>query len=220
MASLLRKVELFYDVLSPYSWLCFEVLCRYQKIWKINLHLRPTYIAGIMKSSGNKPPALLPLKGKYMLMDLEYLREFYQVPIQVPKDFFSVILEKGSITAMRFLTAINMENPEMLEKASRELWMRVWSRAAKKAGLSEEQAKGLLEKCSTDKVKNSLKETTDVAFNYGAFGLPTVVVHVDNKSHMLFGSDRMELLAHLLESWKSSGKTKSKVTDNGPGCSG
>ncbi|XP_068943547.1 glutathione S-transferase kappa 1 isoform X5 [Petaurus breviceps papuanus] len=185
-----------------------------------------------MKSSGNKPPALLPLKGKYMLMDLEYLREFYQVPIQVPKDFFSVILEKGSITAMRFLTAINMENPEMLEKASRELWMRVWSRneditepqsilaAAKKAGLSEEQAKGLLEKCSTDKVKNSLKETTDVAFNYGAFGLPTVVVHVDNKSHMLFGSDRMELLAHLLESWKSSGKTKSKVTDNGPGCSG
>lgn len=29
---------------------------------------------------------------------------------------------------MRFLTAVSMEHPEMLEKVSRELWMRVWSR--------------------------------------------------------------------------------------------
>lgn len=34
----------------------------------------------------------------------------------------------GSLSAMRFLTAVNMEHPEMLEKVSRELWMRVWSR--------------------------------------------------------------------------------------------
>uniref|UniRef100_G3VMY8 Glutathione S-transferase kappa n=1 Tax=Sarcophilus harrisii TaxID=9305 RepID=G3VMY8_SARHA len=215
MASLPRKLELFYDVLSPYSWLGFEVLCRYQNIWNINLQLRPSFIAGIMKSSGNKPPALVPRKGKYMMTDLQHLKNFYQVPIQAPKDFFSVILEKGSLTAMRFLTAVNMEKPEMLEKVSRELWMRVWSRdeditepqsiltAAKKAGLSEAEAKGLLEKCSSDNVKSRLKETTDAACNYGAFGLPTIVVHMDdNKSHMLFGSDRMELLAHLLgEQW-------------------
>lgn len=29
---------------------------------------------------------------------------------------------------MRFLTSVSMEQPEMLEKVSRELWMRVWSR--------------------------------------------------------------------------------------------
>ncbi|XP_043823740.1 glutathione S-transferase kappa 1 isoform X2 [Dromiciops gliroides] len=214
MASLPRKLELFYDVLSPYSWLGFEILCRYRNFWNIDLQLHPTLIAGIMKDSGNKPPALVPRRGKYLSKDLQRLGNFYQVPIQIPKDFLFVMLEKGSLTAMRFLTAVNMECPEMLERVSRELWMRIWSRdeditepqsilaAAKKAGLFEDQAKGLLERCSTEEVKKKLRETTETACKYGAFGLPMVVVHVDNKSHMLFGSDRMELLAHLLgEQW-------------------
>ncbi|XP_025234840.1 glutathione S-transferase kappa 1 isoform X5 [Theropithecus gelada] len=202
MGPLLRTVELFYDVLSPYSWLGFEVLCRYQNIWNINLQLRPSLIGGIMKDSGNKPPGLLPRKGQYMANDLKLLRHHFQIPIQFPKDFFSVIIEKGSLSAMRFLTAVSLEHPEMLEKVSRELWMRVWSRAAEKAGMSAEQAQGLLEKISTPKVKNQLKETTEAACRYGAFGLPITVAHVDGQTHMIFGSDRMELLAFLLgEKW-------------------
>ncbi|KAF0874698.1 GSTK1 transferase, partial [Crocuta crocuta] len=208
-----RTLELFYDVLSPYSWLGFEVLCRYKKLWNINLQLRPSLIAGIMKDSGNQPPAMLPRKAQYMKNDIMRLGEYVQVPLQLPKDFF-VILEKGSLSAMRFLTAVNLEHPDMLEKVSRELWMRVWSRdedisepksilaAAEKAGMSTEQAQGLLEKMSTPKVKNELKDTTNAACKYGAFGLPITVAHLDGQTHMLFGSDRMELLAHLLgESW-------------------
>ncbi|XP_032101067.1 glutathione S-transferase kappa 1 isoform X3 [Sapajus apella] len=205
-----RTLELFYDVLSPYSWLGFEILCRYQNIWNINLQLRPSFIGGIMKDSGNKAPALIPRKAQYMANDIKVLRQHVQVPIQFPKDFFSVILEKGSLSAMRFLTAVNLEHPEMLENVSRELWMRIWSRdeditqpqsilaAAEKAGMSAEQAQGLLEKSSTSKVKNQLKETTDAACRYGAFGLPITVAHVDGQTHMVFGSDRMELLAYLL----------------------
>ncbi|XP_069317797.1 glutathione S-transferase kappa 1 isoform X2 [Eulemur rufifrons] len=231
MGPLPRTLELFYDVLSPYSWLGFEVLCRYQNIWNIKLQLRPSLIAGIMKDSGNKPPALLPRKAQYLSQDIKLLRQHFQIPIQFPKDFFSVILEKGSLSAMRFLTALSLEHPEMLEKVSRELWMRVWSRdeditepqsilalpkkfkcaakvenhrsqttakrklkplslsgsqAAEKAGMTIEQAQGILEKISTPK----------------AFGLPITVAHVDGQTHMLFGSDRMELLAYLLgEKW-------------------
>ncbi|XP_066118593.1 glutathione S-transferase kappa 1 [Saccopteryx bilineata] len=214
MGHLPRTLELFYDVLSPYSWLSFEILCRYKNIWNVRLQLRPSFIAGIMKDSGNKPPALLPRKAKYMTNDIQLLGQHVQVPIQFPKDFFSVILEKGSLRAMRFLTAVNLEHPEMLEKVSRELWMRVWSRdedivepqsilaAAEKAGLSAQQAQGLLEKVSTSQVKNQLKETTEAACKHGAFGLPVTVAHVDGQTHMLFGSDRMELLAYLLgEKW-------------------
>uniref|UniRef100_A0A671EQZ4 Glutathione S-transferase kappa 1 n=1 Tax=Rhinolophus ferrumequinum TaxID=59479 RepID=A0A671EQZ4_RHIFE len=179
MGSAPRTLEFFYDVLSPYSWLSFEILCRYKNIWNVHLQLRPSLIAGIMKDSGNKPPALLPRKAKYLTNDIRLLGQQVQVPINFPKDFFSVILEKGSLSAMRFLTAMKSEHPEMLEKASRELWMRVWSRdeditepqsilaAAEKAGMSIEQARRILEKTSTPQVKNQLKETTEAACKYG-----------------------------------------------------
>lgn len=209
-----RVLELFYDVLSPYSWLGFEVLCRYQHLWNIKLQLRPALIAGIMKDSGNRPPSMLPRKGQYVYKEIPLLKQFFQVPICFPKDFSNVVLKKGSKNAMRFLTAVSMEQPEMLEKVSRELWMRIWSQdeditesqsilsAAEKAGMSAQQAHHFLEKISTEQVKNKLKEITDAACKYGAFGLPTTVVHVDDKTHVLFGSDRMELLAYLLgEKW-------------------
>ncbi|CAK7305870.1 Glutathione S-transferase kappa 1 [Vulpes lagopus] len=134
--------------------------------------------------------------------------------MQFPKDFFFVILDKGSLSAMRFLTAMTMKHPEMLEEVSRELWMRVWSRdeditepqsilaAAEKAGMSTEQAQGLLEKIVTPKVKNELKENTEAAGKYRAFGLPVTEAQLDGQTHMLFGSDRMELLG---EKWMGPG---------------
>ena len=70
--------------------------------------------------------------------------------------------------------------------------------AAEKAGMSAEQARGLLEKISTPNVKNKLKETTEAACKYGAFRLPVTVAHLNDQTYVFFGSDRMELLAHLL----------------------
>ncbi|GAB1290743.1 Glutathione S-transferase kappa 1 [Apodemus speciosus] len=192
----------------------WTVLCRYQHLWNIKLQLRPALIAGIMKDSGNQPPAMLPRKGQYMFKEIPLLKPFFQVPIHTPKNFFGEHVNKGSVSAMRFLTAVSMEQPDMLEKVSRELWMRIWSRdeditesqnilaAAEKAGMSTAQAQHFLENITTDQVKNKLRETTEAACKYGAFGLPTTVAHVDDKTYMLFGSDRLELLAYLLgEKW-------------------
>ena len=39
-----------------------------------------------------------------------------------------MIIKKGSIRSMRFLTWIDMNKPEYLEEVSRQLWMRNWSR--------------------------------------------------------------------------------------------
>uniref|UniRef100_A0A8C9NNX9 Glutathione S-transferase kappa 1 n=1 Tax=Serinus canaria TaxID=9135 RepID=A0A8C9NNX9_SERCA len=164
-------VELFYDVISPYSWLAFEALCRYQHIWNIDLRFRPAFLGGIMQQT-------------------------------------------GSLTAMRFITAIDMTNPQYLEPLSREFWMRFWSQhedisqpenilvVARQAGLSAELSQKALEMTSSPPVKDRLKDTTTEALKYGAFGMPAVVAHYDGEPHLFFGSDRLELLGSVIgEKW-------------------
>ena len=39
-----------------------------------------------------------------------------------------MLFMKGSLPAQRFLTAVQMQRPELTESLSRELWMRIWHR--------------------------------------------------------------------------------------------
>ncbi|XP_075295114.1 glutathione S-transferase kappa 1 [Opisthocomus hoazin] len=207
-------VELFYDVVSPYSWLGFEVLCRYQHIWNINLRFRPAFLGGIMQATGNKPPAMLPKRAEYLLKDIKRMAKYYQVPVQISEGGFQHILGTSSLGAMRFITAIDMTEPRYLEPLSREFWLRFWSQhedisqpenilaVARQAGLSSELAQNLLEMISSPAVKNRLKETTEEAIKYGAFGMPAVVAHFNGEPHLFFGSDRLELLGSVIgEKW-------------------
>ncbi|KAM9627735.1 glutathione S-transferase kappa 1 [Morphnus guianensis] len=207
-------VELFYDVVSPYSWLGFEVLCRYRHIWNIDLRFRPAFLGGIMQATGNKPPAMLPKRAEYMVKDVKRMAKYYQVPVQISKDDFQRITGTSSLGAMRFITAIDMTQPQYLEPLSREFWIRFWSQhedigqpenmlaVAGQAGLSSELSQKLLEMISSPAVKNRLKETTEEAIKYGAFGMPAVVAHFNGEPHLFFGSDRLELLGSVIgEKW-------------------
>ncbi|XP_070598133.1 glutathione S-transferase kappa 1-like [Erythrolamprus reginae] len=209
-----KKVECFYDVLSPYSWFGFEIISRYRPIWNLDLHLRPVFFLGILKATGNQPPAMLPKKGEYMLKDIGRMARYCQVPLNLPKDFINSVMVKGSLPAMRFITAVDIAEPQFLEPVSRELWMRLWSRdedivqpesilaAGEKAGLSPDKSQELLKMSTSPEVKNRLKETTDEVLNFGAFGVPCFVIQADGKPQLFFGSDRIELLGNALgEKW-------------------
>uniref|UniRef100_A0A8C5J5T7 Glutathione S-transferase kappa 1 n=1 Tax=Junco hyemalis TaxID=40217 RepID=A0A8C5J5T7_JUNHY len=172
-------VELFYDVISPYSWLAFEALCRYRHIWNIELRFRPAFLGGIMQQTGNKPPAMLPKRGEYLLKDMKRMAKYYQVPLRISPDAFQHIMGTSSLTAMRFITAIDMTNPQYLEPLSRQFWMCFWSQyedisqpenilaTARQAGLSEELSQKALEMASSPPVKDRLKDTTTEALKHG-----------------------------------------------------
>merc|ERR1711973_529259 len=195
-----RTVELFYDILSPYSWVAFEVLCRYRSKWDMDLKFCPFFLSGIMNSSGNMPPGLNPLKAAYMNKDLERLKDYYGIPINQPSDIVDKLMNKGSLSAMRLLTAANISHSELVEGMSREMWMRFWCRdeniylpenlleVCQKVGLSEAQSLALLSRTSDSDIKASLKATTQRALDLGAFGAPIIVAHKDGKEHMFFGS--------------------------------
>eukprot|EP00049_Salpingoeca_infusionum_P011435 m.198832 g.198832 ORF g.198832 m.198832 type:complete len:77 (-) comp14927_c0_seq4:212-442(-) len=54
----------------------------------------------------------------------------------------------------------------------------------------------LVRAASAQDTKDRLKAVSDEALERGAFGAPTFYV---NKDTMVFGSDRFELIAHLLD---------------------
>lgn len=210
-----KSVELFYDVVSPYSWFAFEVLCRYQTRWNIALKLRPFFLGGVMNESGNRPPAMVPNKGRYLARETYWMKRYFGVPLNQPSDPPKVMFEKGSLNAQRFLTAIDMSMPEKLETVSRELWMRIWSRdeditlpeslaqAARCGGISDKEIAPLLSAMKDEKVKQRLKATTADAIDLGAFGAPTIAFEVNGEKVILFGSDRFPILAELLgEKWE------------------
>uniref|UniRef100_A0A671MK46 DSBA-like thioredoxin domain-containing protein n=1 Tax=Sinocyclocheilus anshuiensis TaxID=1608454 RepID=A0A671MK46_9TELE len=81
-----KVVELFYDVVSPYSWLAFEVLCRYRNVWNIDLKFKPAYLTGVIYGSGNQPAGMNPSKLTYIVSDLTLLSEYFGVPMFRPSD--------------------------------------------------------------------------------------------------------------------------------------
>ncbi|KGL87078.1 Glutathione S-transferase kappa 1, partial [Charadrius vociferus] len=202
-----------------HNFFMLQVLCRYQHIWNIDLRFRPAFLGGVMQATelflkGNKPPAMLPKRGEYMLKDIKRMAKYYQVPVKISEDDFQRIFSTSTLGAMRFITATDMTQPRYLETLSREFWMRFWSQredisqqenilaVARQAGLSPELSQKLLEMISSPEVKNRLKETTEEAIKYGAFGMPAVVAHFNGEPHLFFGSDRLELLGNVIgEKW-------------------
>ncbi|CAC5359941.1 GSTK1 [Mytilus coruscus] len=111
---------------------------------------------------------------------------------------------------MLFVTAVDMDYPEYTEELSRQFWMRVWSRdegitedehftqAAKKAGMKDDIIKKALKRSKDKDVADRLQAFADEARANGAFGAPTMIVHVNGEKEMLFGSDRFNILAEML----------------------
>lgn len=204
-------VDFFYDVVSPYSYLAFETLLRYRTPWNLDVKLKPFFLGGVMRETSNKPPGLVPNKAAYMATDLRRLSGYFGVPIKPPDFFLEFIMTKSTIKPQRFLVALDMKHPKYLEEASRGFWKRFYeenkeiaseddiTEVGRKIGMADDALKETLAMISQDAVKEALLRNTKQAVEeFGAFGAPTIVAYVDGKPHMFFGSDRFELLAHVM----------------------
>ncbi|XP_063442058.1 glutathione S-transferase kappa 1-like [Mytilus trossulus] len=176
----------------------------------MDLRLNPLSQEDVLKGAGNQLPGNVPIKMQYILHDLARLGQYHQVPFKIPADLKEVMYVKGSRPAMLFITAVDMENSEYTEELSRQLWLRVWGRdegittdddiseAASKAGIKKEMIVKCLNRAKEPDVSDRLKADTDEALSLGAFGTPTIVIHNNGKKEMLFGSDRLDLIANFI----------------------
>jgi glutathione S-transferase kappa 1 len=199
------RIEFFYDIISPYSYLAFEVLCRYRDAWTIELELRPFLLGGVHKATGNSAPVRVAAKALWMARDLARNADYFGVPLQIPKDFPAF-----TIKTQRLLTAVAREAPEHLEALSRRLWQRYWGEAedavgveglkaaCEEVGVDAETAAHWLGRIADQDVKDALRATSDEAVARGAFGAPTFYVETPAGEEMYFGSDRFPHVAAAL----------------------
>ena len=75
------KVELMFDIVSPYSYLQFEQLCRLRKDWtKMDLHFEPVFAYGVITGSGNQVTATVcPNKTTWSIKDLDIIAKHHKV---------------------------------------------------------------------------------------------------------------------------------------------
>lgn len=190
---------LFYDVVSPYTHISLNVWARYirKNVWPVTLQLRPMFLGGVMKATGNSPPGLVAAKGGYMQQDLFRASAHAGVPmLETPSNFLSDVARKV-LQVQRVLAAVEehggMSHDTHLDLAlafshaihankllrdGSELHVddSLFESAFRLAGVQEEDAKTLIELAASQAVKQRLAATTDEAVARGVFGSPTVFV--------------------------------------------
>mgnify|MGYP000225757348 CR=1 FL=1 len=185
----MAKIEFYYDVASPYSYLAAIQFDR-SPLLK-NAEWKPFLIGGVFKAAGNVMPASVPAKGQYMLKDLTRLFAYHNTAFKFPSVF-----PINSLQPMRVLAAAA---PNEQRDLALKLFDAYWGQG-KNIGDPEVLATlvpaELLAATADEAVKAKLKANTEDAANRGAFGAPTMFVD----GEMYFGEDRIFLIEHLLKS--------------------
>lgn len=191
-----RRLEYFFDYVSPYSYLANSQIPALVRETGAELVYRPMLLGGVMQATGNQPPATLPARGTYMPVDIGRWLRRYGLPFN-----FNPAFPMKTVTALRAALAAQEQGvfPAYHEALFRAAWVdRVnLGDAASlrdviaKAGLNAEK---LLARAESDEIKERLKANTAEAVARGAFGAPTFFVGEE----MFFGNDRLDFVAEAL----------------------
>lgn len=183
-----RKVEFFFDVVSPYSYIAAVQVAR-SSLLK-DAEWRPFFLGGVFKATGNQPPISVPAKGQYMAQDLKRLFAYYETSYTFPSVF-----PANSLTAMRALSGAPAADVQAL---ALKLFDAYWGQGLNigdVAVLAELLPAELLAAAGDDAVKEKLKANTESAVSRGAFGAPSLFVD----DELYFGEDRVFLVEHALK---------------------
>jgi len=188
-----KKLEFFYDYVSPYSYLADSQV---GKVGGSNLVYRPMFLAAVMQATGNKPPGSIEAKGIYLRKDIIRWTSNYGVAYKWNPKF-----PQNTLKALRL--AVVAQGDGVFDKVHSALFAamfvhesdlnndKVLADIMNSAGLDESET---FARIADQSIKDELKENTDEAIRRGAFGAPTFFVGEE----MFFGNDRWEFVKEAL----------------------
>ena len=186
---MIKSLEFYFDFISPYSFLAYKKLISLNNKNKIKVIYKPLLLGGLHKLGGITAPAFNKRKMKNMKNDCELIAKKNNINFKWNDKFpiNSLYLMRGYLT---------MEN-EFKDKFFEVCFDAYWKDNVDIS--SEINVKNILKVCDLDnntffeniqsqKIKDELRELTNLAFEKDIFGAPTFVVN--NK--IFWGQDRLE----------------------------
>jgi 2-hydroxychromene-2-carboxylate isomerase len=198
----MRRVELFFDCGSPWTYLAFHGLEPIAAEAGAEILLRPILVGGIFNAINSSVYASradpVPAKWAYHRKDLADWAAFRGLEIGWPEVF-----PVNSVQAMRGCLVAEAMGASMAAFARRifEAYWRdledisqhsVLERVVADVGLDAED---FFERLATPPIKDALRANTQEVMDRGGFGSPTLFVDGDD---LYFGQDRLELVRAAL----------------------
>lgn len=192
----MREIEFFWDTVSPYTYLAATRLAEFSARTGAIFCWRPILLGAVMQGSGNRPPAEVPAKGRWMFGDLMAWADLWGIPFRFPAQFPAFTLKAqrlalaaeadglGAQLGMRLLTDYWADGRDPTDtEVLREAAVSVGGDADKWLAATE-----------SAEIKAALKANSEEAVARGAFGAPTFFVG----DRMIWGSDRFVFLERAL----------------------
>jgi 2-hydroxychromene-2-carboxylate isomerase len=192
-----KKIEFFYDLGSPYSYLASTQIERICEKYDTELEWKPFLLGGALKEAGNRAPLEVPNKKTYMIKDLSDWAMYYGVELNFP-DLFPL----NSVKSMRGALAAKEKGKirDYTYNLFRFYWVEgedlnqdeVLKSAVSELGID---ANWFLQRIGEQDIKDKLREETSEAVRRGAFGAPTIYVG----ERMFWGNDRLIFVEECLK---------------------
>jgi 2-hydroxychromene-2-carboxylate isomerase len=189
-------IELFFDFISPYSYLAWTQARALGARVGHEVEPRPVLFAGILNALGTKGPAEVPARRAYVMKNLLRAAHRTGVPLAPPPAHPFNPLTALRVAALDLDAALRWRIIDALFAAT---WgggggiegpARVGT-VLRQAGIDEAPLLALAE---TPEAKERLRRNTDEALARGAFGVPTLFV----QGEMFFGFDSFPELEAFL----------------------
>ena len=184
-----KSIEFYFDFSSPYAYLGFKEIKKYEKKYPFQIKYMPIFLGGLHNSAGITPAAFNKIKSKYMIQDTKLVANKKNI-----KFSFNSYFPIKTVNFMRGAIIAKDENYEKIyvEKIFDSIWRDglnmndniIINKVLKNLDLNPSIFFG---KVSDIKIKDKLKKLTNDALKKGIFGAPTYYVN----RKIFFGQDRL-----------------------------
>ena len=191
-----EPIEFHFDYISPYAYLAWRCVNELQRDLRWTIEPRAILFAGLLNAHGQKGPAEIEAKRRYVFTDIRRLASSLRYPLAPPASHPFNPLLALRVSGLEMPPETRMRLVDALFDATWAKGLDVTSKEVVGAIAARVGVDNAVERASTPEAKQRLRDATDAAIANGIFGVPTMLVG----GHMFWGLDsvgHMERFAML-----------------------